>query len=43
MALTNEELQEILGNLTYDEQVTLFKQLGRNLEDIKDMPDNPEP
>ena len=35
MALTNEELQDILDNLTPEEQKQLYNQLGRNISNTQ--------
>jgi hypothetical protein len=35
MALTNEELQDILDNLTPEEQKQLYNQLGRNISNTE--------
>ncbi len=35
MALTNEELQGILGNLTPEEQKQLYHQLSRNISNTE--------
>ena len=42
MALTNEELQDILSRLSEEEQRQLFKQLGKKFDEIIDKPDKPE-
>lgn len=42
MALTNEELQDILSRLSEEEQRQLFKKLGKKFDDIIDKPDKPE-
>lgn len=38
MALTNEELQDILGNLTPEEQKQLYHQLSRNISNTETTP-----